>query len=113
MQPGERQDYESALKRLMRDPSTVAAVVTPRGDRDEFMGWAVATPTCLVYVYVRFPYRRGRIGAHVGTALIEAVTGRRETSAAIWTLDASRMAAHGYPIRYDLEENLRFKQLAR
>ena len=108
-----RRLYEHALKRLLLDASTKTALVTPAGAPDELMGWAVASPTALIYVYVRFGWRRGKPGAHLGTALIELVTGNRQTPAAIWTMDASRMAASGYPIRYDLDENERFRQLAR
>lgn len=108
-----RRLYDHALKRLLREPGTRTVVVTPAGSPDEFMGWAVASPTALVYAYVRHAYRRGKLGAHLGTALIELVTGNRATPAAIWTLDASRMAASGFPLRYDLDENERFRQLAR
>jgi hypothetical protein len=108
-----RRLYEHALKRLLREPGTRTVLVTPAGEPDELMGWAVASPTALVYVYVRFHYRRGKLGPHIGTALIELVTGDRASPAAIWTTDASRMAAHGFPLRYDLDENERFRQLAR
>ena len=108
-----RRLYEHALKRLLREPGTKTAMVTPAGESDELMGWAVASETALVYVYVRFAYRRGKLGAHLGTALLELVTGNRSTPAAIWTMDASRMAAAGFPLRYDLDENERFRQLAR
>lgn len=109
-----RRLYEFSLKRLLREPGTRTALVTPHGSPDEFMGWAVASPTSLVYVYVRHHYRRGKIlQTHVGTWLIEVVTGSRETPVAIWTTDASRMAASGFPLRYDLDENEKFRQLAR
>lgn len=108
-----RRLYEHALKRAMMDPSTRAVVLVPRGAPDEFLGWAVASDTALLYVYVRFPYRRGKLGEHLGTSLIERVTLDREMPLAIWTMDASRMAASGFPFRYDLDENERFRQLAR
>jgi len=108
-----RRLYEHALKRLLREPGTRTVLATPAGEPDELMGWAVAMPTSLVYVYVRWAYRRGKLGAHLGSALIELATGKRATTAAIWTIDASRMAAHGYPISYDLDEHERFRQLAR
>jgi len=108
-----RLTYEHALKRLLRTPGTKTVMVTPAGESGELMGWAVATESALIYVYVRYAYRRAKLGAHLGTALIELVTGNRATPAAIWTLDASRMAAAGYPIRYDLDENEKLRQLAR
>lgn len=114
MDAGKRSTYERALERALRAPDTRTALVTPSGSPDELLGWAVSVPTALVYVYVRFPYRRGKLlGMHLGTDLIERVTGDRSTPVALWTLDASRMAAHGYPIRFDLDEHERFKQLAR
>lgn len=107
-----RLTYENALKRLMLEPTTRSIVVVPAGESDEFMGWAVASPSYLAYVYVRHCYRR-KAGLHLGTALIELATGNRATPFAIWTNDASRMAASGFPIRYDLDEHERFKALAR
>jgi hypothetical protein len=111
--PESRVVYERALKRLLLDPSSRAIVVTPAGEPAELMAWAVASTSALAYVYVRHCYRRGKIGAHLGTALIEMATGSRSTPAAIWTTDASHMAANGFPIRYDLDEHEKFKQLAR
>lgn len=103
--------YEHALKRLLKEPVTKAVALTPNGEPGELMGWAVATPTSLVYAYVRYPYRRGKLGAHLGTALIREVYAGE--AAAIWTVDASRMAAAGFKLRYDLDQHEAFKQLAR
>ena len=111
--PSDRITYEHAIKRLLRDPGTRAAMVTPAGEPDELMAWAIGSEGCLVYAYVRYEYRLGKIGSHIGRELIEFVAGGRPCPAAIWTIDASRMAAHGYPIRYDLDRNQQLRQLAR
>lgn len=112
---------ERALRRAMLDPGARAVVVHPASHPEELFGWAVALPSCLVYVYVRHDYRRSRLatvlgdeGRHIGSQLIKHVDGVWQTvPAALWTADVSRMAAAGYPIRYDLQEHERFEQLAR
>jgi hypothetical protein len=76
------------------------------------MGWAVAMPDALAFAYVRFAYRRGKLGMHLGSQLIALVAGET-AKAAIWTMDASRMADHGFPIRYDLDAHEQFTALAR
>lgn len=109
-----RRMLENSLRRALLDPDVKTAVATPRGKRDELLGWAVGLRGALLYAYVRFPYRMSKIVKHVGDSLIREVccpdVGVR---AALWTLDASRMAAHGYPIRYDLDAHNAFRQLAR
>lgn len=111
-----------ALDHVLRLPEAQTSVVSPRGHAEEFFGWAVAIPSCLVYAYVRFDYRRSKLraalgeeGRHLGSKLIDSVGGDEwaQVPAAIWTVDASQMAASGYPIRYDLEQNSKLKQLVR
>jgi len=109
-----RRQLEHALHRALLDPESSTAVATPKGRPDELLGWAVSLRGALFYAYVRFPYRMSKIVRHVGDGLIREVCGQAPgVRAALWTLDASRMAAHGYPIRYDLDAHNEFKQLAR
>ena len=107
-----RHVHERALLRALRDPSALAIVVTPRGYPDELIGWSVAMPTALLFAYVRYPFRRGRLGHHFGTDLIERVC-QSWVPCAVWTRAASRMAAKGFPTRYDIDEHEKFLQLAR
>lgn len=110
-----RQTYERALARTLRAPDTRSVVVSPSGYPDEMIGWAVAMPTCLVFAYVRYPDRRGRLGHHFGADIIGRVArfGGGVLPLAIWTRAASRMAAKGFPARYDIDEHERFLKLAR
>jgi hypothetical protein len=104
----------SALQRALRDVDCSAVVATPAGDANELLGWAVGMRGALLYAYVRFPYRRSKLGFHrLGDRLIGAVVGNGTIPSALWTRDASQMAAAGYPIRYDLDAHERFRQLAR
>ena len=104
----------NALQRALRDVECSAVVATPAGDSDELLGWAVGMRGALLYAYVRFPYRRSKLGFHrLGNRLISAVVGDGTIPSALWTRDASQMAAAGYPIRYDLDAHERFRQLAR
>jgi len=104
----------NALQRALRDTDCAAVVATPAGDTDELLGWAVGLRGSLLYAYVRFPYRRSKLGFHrLGDRLISAVVGDGPIPSALWTHDASQMAAAGYPIRYDLDAHERFKTLAR
>lgn len=106
--------YEFSLKRALIDPGAMTAIATPKDSWDEFLGWAVGLDGALLYAYVRFPYRMSQIVRHVGDSLIRRVAGDAGgVRAALWTLDASRMAGHGYPIRYDLDAHNNFRQLAR
>lgn len=105
---------ENSLRRALIDPDASTAVATPKGEPDELLGWAVGLRGILLYAYVRFPYRQGKIIKRVGDTLIRMVAnGETGYRAAMWTLDASRMAAHGYPIRYDLDAHCEFTKLAR
>jgi len=111
---GEIRSLELSLRRALIDPSCKTAVAIPHDSWDEFLGWSVSLGDVLVYAYVRFPYRMSKIVSHVGDSLIRHVcSDDGSVRAALWTLDASRMAGHGYPIRYDLDEHNRFRQLAR
>jgi hypothetical protein len=117
----ERVACERALKRAMLDPSTKAVLAHPAGHQEELFGWAVSTPDFLAYVYVVHSYRRSALadvmgddGRHLGSQLIRHVDGVWPVvPAALWTRDSSRMAAAGYPIRYDLDQAERFMRLAR
>lgn len=117
----DRLAYERAMGRAMLEPDARTCIVSPAGHPEEFLGWSVALPDALLYVYVRFDYRRGKCapvlgeeGRHIGHRLIKHVDGVwSQVPAALWTKDASRMAAAGYPIRYDLDQHERFRQLAR
>jgi len=115
---------ERALTRAIRDPQAKTCVVFPAGYPDELIGWALSMPTCLVFAYVRYSHRRGRVlGHHFGIDLLTRVANLPIVDAAfdadasvpvaIWTRSASRMAARGFPIRYDLDEHEKFLQLAR
>ena len=110
---GEIRSLELSLRRALIDPAAKTAVAIPRDSWDEFLGWSVALDGVLVYAYVRFPYRQSKIVSHLGDSVIRHVCPDGCVRAAMWTLDASRMAAHGYPIRYDLDEHNRFRGLAR
>jgi hypothetical protein len=104
----------NALQRALRDTDCAAVVATPASDNDELLGWAVGMRGALLYAYVRFPYRRSKLGFHrLGDRLISSVVGDGTVPSALWTRDASQMAAAGYPIRYDLDAHERFRQLAR
>lgn len=114
--------YSNALERALRAPETRTTLVFPSGHPDEFLGWAVSTPDRLVYAYLRFDYRRSKMrnvlgmeGIHLGSQIIDRVSDPLwlQIPSALWTRDASRMAASGYPIRYDLDQNEQFKQSAR
>lgn len=108
-----RVELEHALMRALLDPEVRTAMATPHGKPDALNGWAVGLRGVLLYAYVRFPYRCSKIVPHVGSSLIREVCDGDTICSALWTIDASRMAAHGFPIRYDLDEHSRFLQLAR
>lgn len=111
------QSHERALARALRGPDARTIVVTPAGYPDEMIGWAVALPTCFVFAYVRYANRRGRLGHHFGSDMVNRLWPQTPiasvTPAAIWTRAASRMASKGFPARYDIDENEKFLQLAR
>jgi len=51
------------------DTDCAAVVATPAGDSNELLGWAIGMRGALLYAYVRFPYRRSKLGFHrLGTA---------------------------------------------
>lgn len=122
-----REAHGRALERVLRGPDVRAVVLTPSGSPDELMGWAVATSRALVFVHVAYQYRRGRLGFHYGSALVEAATGADgrhfwaemhgcvhkgpAIPCALWTRAASRMAAKGFPWRYDLDEHEKLIEL--
>ena len=119
----ERETYERALARALRDPGATSCVVSPAGEPEEMIGWAVALPglrnvalPALAFAYVHYKFRRGRfLGHHFGRDIIGRVA-RTEGNVlplAIWTRAASRMAAKGFPARYDIDEHERFINLAR
>lgn len=105
---------DRAFARALHDPGVNAVVMTPLGVRDEFLGWAVALADYLVYAYVRYDYRRRRIiGLPLGTMLIKHVVPKPVIPCALWTQDASDMAAAGFPLRYDLRARAAFTALER
>jgi hypothetical protein len=110
-----RAAYDRAFARVLRDPTARAEVVTPRGYPDQKFGWAVSLPSCLVFAYVRYEARRGRLGHHFGMPLIRRVWSDlgNVIPICIWTHAASRMSKRGVPLRYDLDEHEKFLQLAR
>jgi hypothetical protein len=130
IQPEQRDIYGTALKRLLRSPDTTAIVLTPATARDELMGFSVATPDALVFVYVAYAYRRGRVGFHYGSELARVATRNQDRSlhgemhglhlmaskpipCALWTRAASRMAGKGFPWYFDLDQNEKLKELGR
>jgi hypothetical protein len=113
----ERNVYERALARVLRDPGASTCVVCPVGAPDEMIGWAVALPTALIFAYTHYRFRRGRfLGHHFGRDMVGRVSSSKSDDVlplAIWTRAASRMAGKGFPIRYDLDEHEKFINLAR
>jgi hypothetical protein len=112
----ELQLIEDALTRALDSKMTKTVIASPSGHPDVFLGYAIALGDALLFAYVRYANRRGRLGHRFGSDLIGRVIDGR-TSAHIpvilWTRAASRMAANGYPIRFDLDEYEKFTNWTR
>jgi GNAT superfamily N-acetyltransferase len=92
------QAQTGAIERLLHGGLARAAVAVPRGYSDDLLGWAVALDESLLFGYVRAPMRRQGIGAQLVTALTQAAP----VPVAYWTPSVEAIAAHGFPVRYDI-----------
>lgn len=93
-----RDSFRKIIHRVLVDPRTVSAIAWPRGYPDEHMGWAAARDGVLVFVYVKYRYRRKGLGTMLAAHVIDAEGPIR---LAYWTRAAGRMALGGYPIVHD------------
>lgn len=86
------------IHRVLVDPSTRTVVASPIGYPEEHIGWAVATPSALVFAYVKKNFRRRGLGTTLVAQVLESSGPIR---VAYWTRAAGRMALDDYPIVHD------------
>lgn len=98
------------IHRVLVDPRTVSVVAWPRGYSDEHIGWAVALGGALVFVYVKYRFRRKGIGTMLAARVLDPDGPIR---VAYWTRAAGRMALGGYPIVHDMAAQSEIARLAR
>lgn len=118
---GESQSYTSQVKQAYHSlldaskrPGFEGVIATPETDSDQFLGWAAANEWCFVFCYVRALYRKGALGVHLGREMIgRVVPSGGALVMPVWTWSASRAAAQGYPVRYDLDVRDRFFKTGR
>jgi GNAT superfamily N-acetyltransferase len=87
-----------ALARILRGGLGSAVVASPIGFPEEEGGFAVALGGALLFAYVRNDFRRQGIARK----MLQALTLRTPVEAAYWTPEAEAIAAHGFPLRYDI-----------
>jgi GNAT superfamily N-acetyltransferase len=87
-----------ALARLLRGGLGRAMVLTPRGYDGDPLGWGHSLDGSILYVYVRRLLRRKGFGAQLITRLTDLVP----VPVAFWTPEIEQIAAHGFPVRYDI-----------
>lgn len=87
------------IHRVLVDPRTVTVAAFPRGYPDEPLGWAAAMDGGLVFLYVKYAFRRNGLGTTLAARVLDPDGPIR---VAYWTRAASRMALGGYPIVHDM-----------
>jgi GNAT superfamily N-acetyltransferase len=89
-----------ALARILRGGLGRSAVVVPRGEEyhGDTLGWAAALDGRILFAYVREPLRRQGFGAQLITSLTNLVP----VPVAYWTPEIEQVAAHGFPVCYDI-----------
>ena len=91
--------FGKIIHRVLVDPRTVSVVAFPCGYPDEQLGWAASVDGVLVFVYVRYHFRRKGLGTMLAAQVVDADGPIR---LAYWTRAAGRMALGGYPIIHDV-----------
>lgn len=93
-----RPAFSKIIHRVLVDPRTVSVVAWPRGYPDEQLGWAASIDGVLVFVYVKYRFRRKGLGTMLAAQVLDSDGPIR---LAYWTRAAGRMALGGYPIVHD------------
>lgn len=96
--PAARIALHKIIHRVLVDPRAVSVVAWPRGYPDEQIGWAVSLDGALVFVYVKYHFRRKGLGTMLAARVLEPDGPIRVV---YWTRAAGRMALGGYPIVHD------------
>lgn len=102
-----------SIEHMLRSPDCSCMIATPTDHGSDYIAWAIAhRDGWLAFAFVRESFRRRGIGTHVIASVVE-VADSRSIPCANWSLDFSRAAANGYPVRYCLDSRNKFRRMCR